>query len=257
MLSVITQVIKTIQGEGTTVGEPVTLIRFNGCNISCSYCDSKWANKKQINFKKFESDGVTNTIPPYEINDNNIMDFLKYLELFIGITRTILLTGGEPLLYTGTIERIINYFHVFHKYEIETNGILLPNVIDIIGLCNNKFEDRIQLNISPKVYEFSDKYGDDFKNVVNDLKQMDIKHYYKFLYRQDLEDDLLSFISEKRISRDRVLMSPMTPPLSIKNFEEVFKHNCLQTVKFCIHENYRYSPREHVFLFGTDREEIL
>lgn len=34
----------SINGEGTKAGELSFFIRFTGCNLSCGYCDTKWAN---------------------------------------------------------------------------------------------------------------------------------------------------------------------------------------------------------------------
>ena len=34
----------SINGEGRRAGETAVFIRFKGCNLSCSYCDTKWAN---------------------------------------------------------------------------------------------------------------------------------------------------------------------------------------------------------------------
>ena len=34
----------SINGEGQKAGELAVFIRFRGCNLNCSYCDTKWAN---------------------------------------------------------------------------------------------------------------------------------------------------------------------------------------------------------------------
>lgn len=35
----------SINGEGRRAGELAVFIRFKGCNLNCSYCDTKWANE--------------------------------------------------------------------------------------------------------------------------------------------------------------------------------------------------------------------
>ena len=35
----------SINGEGRRAGELATFIRFKGCNLQCSYCDTSWANE--------------------------------------------------------------------------------------------------------------------------------------------------------------------------------------------------------------------
>ncbi len=34
----------SINGEGARAGELAVFIRFRGCNLSCSYCDTRWAS---------------------------------------------------------------------------------------------------------------------------------------------------------------------------------------------------------------------
>ena len=35
----------SIQGEGPQLGLPAIFIRFSGCNLSCQWCDSKYASE--------------------------------------------------------------------------------------------------------------------------------------------------------------------------------------------------------------------
>lgn len=34
----------SINGEGVLAGQLAVFIRFCGCNLECSYCDTRWAN---------------------------------------------------------------------------------------------------------------------------------------------------------------------------------------------------------------------
>ena len=38
----------SINGEAAHAGELACFIRFAGCNLNCSYCDTAWANKKEV-----------------------------------------------------------------------------------------------------------------------------------------------------------------------------------------------------------------
>lgn len=169
----------------------------------------------------------------------------------------ILFTGGEPFLHTDFMDEVVSYFK-YNKdtqFEIETNGILLSSV-ENVAFIERRFKS-IQLNISPKYDEYADKYNDDFYEVIKHFDNIDINYVFKFIYRQELAYDLLSFIDKFSIRESKLVFSPMTPDLTDPDFTQKFKKSCLETVNFCILNNYRYSPREHVFLFGADRDETI
>ncbi len=94
----------SINGEGTKAGQPAVFIRFRGCNLSCSYCDTTWANGENA--------------PAETMTETEILDYL----LEQGI-RNVTLTGGEPLNRAGMrelLELLANREEL--RVEIETNG---------------------------------------------------------------------------------------------------------------------------------------
>lgn len=93
----------SINGEGTRAGELAVFIRFKGCNLRCSYCDTKWANARSC--------------PCEEMTPDRIRDYVKST----GITN-VTLTGGEPLLQKEAGELIRGLIKDGSRVEIETNG---------------------------------------------------------------------------------------------------------------------------------------
>lgn len=41
----------SINGEGQRAGELAVFIRFQGCNLRCSYCDTAWAYERSVRTK--------------------------------------------------------------------------------------------------------------------------------------------------------------------------------------------------------------
>ena len=39
----VVEIFNSIEGEGKRAGLPCTFIRLFGCNLNCSYCDSRYA----------------------------------------------------------------------------------------------------------------------------------------------------------------------------------------------------------------------
>ncbi len=94
----------SINGEGTRAGELAVFVRFTGCNLRCSYCDTMWANEPDC---------------PYEdMSPAQICDYVRSTGI-----KNVTLTGGEPLLQKDMGELIgllIKECDV--RVEIETNG---------------------------------------------------------------------------------------------------------------------------------------
>lgn len=93
----------SINGEGTKAGQLAVFIRFKGCNLNCSFCDTKWANEKTA---KFET-----------MTDKEIIDYVKGEGI-----KNITMTGGEPLLQRGIDILIDKLIEEGFYVEIETNG---------------------------------------------------------------------------------------------------------------------------------------
>ena len=93
----------SINGEGPKAGMMAAFLRMKGCNLSCNYCDTSWAN---------ESDCPTEPLTAREI-----LHWLKESG-----TVNVTLTGGEPLLIPHVSELIEALGEAGFAVEIETNG---------------------------------------------------------------------------------------------------------------------------------------
>ena len=69
----------SINGEGRRAGELAVFIRFKGCNLNCSYCDTKWANEPACDYE--------------ELSPDKICEYVSETGI-----KNVTLTGGEPLL---------------------------------------------------------------------------------------------------------------------------------------------------------------
>ncbi|EKS4342374.1 putative 7-carboxy-7-deazaguanine synthase QueE [Clostridium sporogenes] len=104
----------SINGEGRRSGQLAIFIRFAGCNLNCSYCDTLWANEKDVSYEL--------------ISSKDIYDYIKSQKI-----KNVTLTGGEPLMQKGIVELLKVLSKDKELYvEIETNGsVLLDEFLDI------------------------------------------------------------------------------------------------------------------------------
>jgi 7-carboxy-7-deazaguanine synthase len=105
----ITEIFKSIQGEGTRAGQPCIFVRLTGCNLRCVWCDTAYA------FHGGQKMGV-----------DEILERVKALSLSAdgthGSVPLVELTGGEPLLQEeiyGLAERLLAAGYIV---MIETSG---------------------------------------------------------------------------------------------------------------------------------------
>ena len=94
----------SINGEAVRAGELAVFVRFQGCNLACHYCDTKWALAKDC--------------PCEEMSPEQIYAYIKSTGI-----KNVTLTGGEPLLHKD-MDRLLAILLADQdlRVEIETNG---------------------------------------------------------------------------------------------------------------------------------------
>jgi 7-carboxy-7-deazaguanine synthase len=102
----ITEIFKSIQGEGTRAGLPCIFVRLTGCNLRCTWCDTAYAFHGG---KKMSVDEVLERVA----------------ELSGGGDRRLMLvelTGGEPLLQEEVYPLAERLLGAGYTVMIETSG---------------------------------------------------------------------------------------------------------------------------------------
>ncbi|MCI8388146.1 MAG: putative 7-carboxy-7-deazaguanine synthase QueE [Clostridiales bacterium] len=93
----------SINGEGVKAGELAVFLRFCGCNLNCSFCDTRWANAADLQGE--------------QLTTAQLVDYVKSTGV-----KNVTLTGGEPLLQANISELIDELIRYGFEVEIETNG---------------------------------------------------------------------------------------------------------------------------------------
>ncbi|MGA7918614.1 MAG: radical SAM protein [Candidatus Acidiferrales bacterium] len=103
---VITEIFKSIQGEGTRAGLPCIFVRLTGCNLRCRWCDTAYA------FHGGEKRSI-----------EEVLDRVRVLAGARGKgVRLVEITGGEPLLQPETPELAEKLLAGGYTVMIETSG---------------------------------------------------------------------------------------------------------------------------------------
>lgn len=152
----ISEIFCSIQGEGSRTGVPAVFVRLWGCNLSCSFCDSRFAWDRTI-----ES---ANLLPLEQV----AAEIAKHQ------TGNLIFTGGEPMLHQQAIRNICERVQPAFV-EIETNGTIASEIDDVVG----------QFNVSPKF---------DFPNPI--VIKPSVRTIFKFVIRDQADVDKMDHFCE-------------------------------------------------------------
>jgi organic radical activating enzyme len=139
----IVELFSSIQGEGPYVGRRQAFLRFHGCNLECSYCDTNFGEPPP--FCRIEGTPGRRDFheSPNPIAMTRVLSQLEGWERgWPGIHHSISITGGEPLIqYEALVEWLPPLRRILPIF-LETNGILHIPLSKIIG-----FIDYISMDI--------------------------------------------------------------------------------------------------------------
>jgi 7-carboxy-7-deazaguanine synthase len=108
----ITEIFKSIQGEGTRAGLPCIFVRLTGCNLRCTWCDTAYAFHGG---KKMTVDEVAARVDELAGRRPDVSASAAAVPL-------VELTGGEPLLQEDIYPLADRLLDVGYTVMIETSG---------------------------------------------------------------------------------------------------------------------------------------
>jgi len=171
----INEIFYSIQGEGKWTGFPNIFIRTTGCNLRCSYCDTKYAYKQG--------------------KEKTIQEITKEIKKYY--CTKICITGGEPLIQEDIIELIKHLLNLKYSVIVETNGSLK------IDFLKNKKNLIISLDIktpSSKMHE---------KMFLQNINMLTKKDQIKFIIKNKKDYEYARIIIQKFKPKCDVFFQPV------------------------------------------------
>lgn len=104
----VNEIFFSIQGESTYAGFPCVFVRLTGCNLRCSYCDTRYAYD--------------------EGRDLETEEIIKQVEAYR--CPLVEITGGEPLIQKETPALVQQLCDRKFKVLMETNGSMNIDLVD-------------------------------------------------------------------------------------------------------------------------------
>jgi 7-carboxy-7-deazaguanine synthase len=219
----IAELFYSLQGEGSLVGVPSFFIRTSGCNLRCSWCDTPYAS--------WYPEGVEMTL------DEILSEAARHRG------RHAVVTGGEPMIAPEIGELTARLRDAGMHITIETAGtVFKPVACDLMSispkLSNSTPEGQWaaqheRLRLQPKV-----------------LARLMEEYEYQLKFVIANPGD----VEEARTVARRLEAPPNRVILMPEGKDPATLHErSLWLAEICKAENFRFSPRLHVDLYGDRR----
>lgn len=210
----IREIFTSLQGEGPYVGEKQIFVRFCHCNLKCQYCDTDFNKKNAV-----------------EYSTKELFEYLNKID-----TKTISLTGGEPLIEVEFLKEFFKSYKLNKKIYLETNGTLYNELNSIIDFVDVVSMD-IKLNSATKQKN----------NFLENEKFLDIANkkevFIKVVFDKNINNDEINNVVElAKKHNNLIVLQPKMPMDKELAFEEIFDKF------YSKYKNTRLIPQVHKFL---------
>ncbi len=257
----VSDLFNTLQGEGARLGRPSTFLRMRRCNLTCSWCDTKYTwdptHPEYNDYITGQPEDIAEAVArtasqgvPWQMRMRwqDQFDYIPQAEI-----HNLVVTGGEPLIWTRHLNAMFRELlamrlrldSAINTLEFETNGLIAPAFDEDL-----QYEFAMQFNVSPKMpsaengiravtpeavlKEFA-KNNSYFKIVVGNGDEPAVTDYVNLLRR------------DFKVSDERVLLMPEgTDPQRLR--EQILVVQSLAD-KLGV----RVTDRAHVHAFGSKR----
>ena len=157
----VNEIFASVQGEGYYTGRPAFFIRFSGCNLKCSFCDTQHDSGPEMDV------GAINVI---------LDDFWKQYPA----VRHVVITGGEPLLQTDCT-KLVHSLPSFCTVQIETNG---THWQDGVKLSYITCSPKVGAEIDPRIARWVNEWKYIVEDTPFDLNRIEQAYSHQKVYLQ-------------------------------------------------------------------------
>ena len=219
----IAEIFYSVQGEGILVGVPSVFVRTSGCNLRCSWCDTPYTSWSPEG-ERMEVAAILEQVRPFP-------------------ARHVVVTGGEPMLFDETIELTSALATEGKHITIETAGTVCRPVACHLMSISPKLANSTPQGPWAAQHERLRYQPDVLRRLMADYE-----YQLKFVIADPGDvDEVRNMLGDLGAPTDRVVLMPegTTRDTLIERGQWL--------TQICMREGFRYSPRLHVDLWGTER----
>ncbi|QDV22419.1 7-carboxy-7-deazaguanine synthase QueE [Aureliella helgolandensis] len=223
----ISEIYASIQGEGVLTGTPSIFVRTSGCNLRCWFCDTRFAS--------WEPEG-------------EFLELEQVVEQTLALGHShIVLTGGEPMIYSNLPTLCGEFREAGRHITIETAGTIFHEVACDLMSISPKLSSSAPVG-SPGGWFATHNARRERLEVV---RQLMTAHPYQLKFVVDTPadaDEVLTYLDRLGdFEGQRVLLMP-------QGTEKVeLDRQAAWLIPWCEQHDLRFCPRAHIHWFGNRR----
>jgi organic radical activating enzyme len=221
------EIFYSLQGEGHSIGMPAVFLRLALCNLTCTWCDTRytwdWAHYD----------------PRQEILPMSLEAVEERIRQY-GCPHLIV-TGGEPVMQQKALVPLAASLKQQGFYiEVETNGTLAPQP--------EMLEVSSQWNVSPKLGNSGVlPERRDVPEALETFRNLD-NAYFKFVIGEPADiDAVCGLVQRYDIPQQRVILMPQGTT------QQAIESRGRWVAALCVTHGFRFSTRLHILLWGDKR----
>jgi len=205
------EIFSSVQGEGPRVGERMTFIRFESCDLRCRWCDTT----ESFGVHKTYRVEKTPFLGDWELKPNPVSEakMTEWTDHFSSPMTS--LTGGEPLQQVDFLEGWLPSVSPRHRFLLETGGFL-PGALERLVPWIHTVSMDFKLPSSARTGEFW-KEHERFLRVAIRCKEC----YVKAVVTEDTSDEDLNIALDLILSVDPKIPMILQPASPTKTFRAV------------------------------------
>lgn len=220
----ISEIFYSVQGEGMLVGVPSVFVRTSGCNLRCSWCDTPYTSWHPEG-ERMEVAGIVQRVREY------------------ASARHVVVTGGEPMLFDETVALTRELAPLGYHITIETAGtVYKPVACDLMSI-SPKLANSTPDGPFAAMHERTRYQPDVLRRLMADYP-----YQLKFVIAAPADlDEVRAVIAHTGATPDRVVLMPEGTD------RDTLAERGRWLTAECMRHGFRFSPRLHVDLWGTER----
>lgn len=133
------EIFSSLQGEGMLAGYRQIFIRFPGCNLHCTFCDTKIEAQAACQVETEPGSGQFMDLPQPVSLGALLGIITRWCKQLPDAHHSISITGGEPMLHADLLARWLPELNILLPIHFETNGSLpdsLPKLIEYLDFIS-------------------------------------------------------------------------------------------------------------------------